>query len=1582
MSKAQIAPVTKEVNRSLNNAANVEYAKASTQDPEFGTKRLLDTLANRNNELEQKAPLTDNKQSAEEKIQLEDDPVDMNSALYFTKKDEKGNEQKMKEEDKTRLKFKHNVQPLHKGQPVHNSEVEVSQTSASSAISTAFDWIATEEHMVLFEERKYKSQEDGKILLKVVVRVYQPKSDGLSLVPFFETFELPWILCEKEKTFQKEGKISLKDGSTLLAVRYGKIAGSRRMKGLRPYDRFYFPDSQRPQSMEDFRREDIGFYKLFDGPQEAGDKKDKADLAPNRMSEETRKFIGRLDNTFRTEEGERLERFKLGRVNQKEEGKKLQIYNSSKEANKMKLGYINYDKLQLRMNLFNGPNGNIVLMNHDLVSSQNTFFLYCISVDGDPYPVNSKFERIYPSKTNEEEPKDTKKIPLAPRIDRPVEREDSCTFFFDVGSSQVYCAIKGLSTSFENASGFREMKSYDKNEVINTFPMGIACKKGDHEVILKTIVQDENKWEVKEQSISFKGIEDFAEIQMVTDKFAYYKNKKHKLRFCSIACREAISLEFDEVNSNSTSENAIEVSENQGALYFSPVGRFIARISAPMVKEKNASESKGEGKEGKIQAVNVSIYMEPIPKINIMNKTSLKLPGSWSDRPFRVDQLKNAKNPKSWFPTDHPGWEKYEDLVEFGRVLHCNPSANESTILFYTAMVYIKNPILYIQSSQEPKGKFVDLKIEIGSEQRFNLKYLNPKYLVLVSGAKESISTGYVIELKTGALKHKIPNVDGGICMIQGQPDKCWVRNSKDQVSFFDMITGSMQIAKLQTEVLIHATDKQLIYSNETDIWQIKVSYNGSLKTGSKVAGGEFMRPFDMDDRFVFNDWRFFYRKSEGVEKLFYFHFEGQTHRNQEFKPVFLKDMKNHDIRISFSDDKKLILIIEELSIFIFAVETQGLIQVDNHKIESNEFEKFTKRNSGFSNLNQFLCCSTDTDTFRLQLNVTADSILFTVIKHMLKSIETEAVLSIRDQKENLLYDYLVACPKYLHEMNPIFAEVVAILDNEAITAKYFQYIDLSQTCQGKEFLQFCIDHSKIKAMKKYIEILQDYYLKNDRNFPFINNDHIIKNLTESEKPISSKYIYEYLKLHLMSDQQDFTGNLKDPNINTITFKLKDENGIVLPDLQTKNKYAKMLLEDNPTETHRFQVYMSHCPLDIRNGSEKSRMLFYRLAQFPDEELVETYSHLIEHKWRKVKLFGMIYAWMFIAMNLMDYLSAGFYLNQLPVIVIAVVFHLYFFTLEVSAFLADKKKHFKRYINWFDAILHPLSVLALITIYVNQKDKAQTLTVEFPRWLGAIRLIFLVTISLRGVSQLVAFDGTRYLISMLTQVFYDVFYFLFIYIYFGLIYALIWQQITSVLIVGWENKESALISLLNTMKLSLSGYDADPEEIFVRTILQVLGGIILQLILQNFLIALVTSTYERVSEQRRITDLREMLEMIYDIDCTYWTPKEDVYQNEYILTLIAKDGDEVTIGQKIEDLADNFEGSVAKLKEQIDHLGQAHQEDIKSLHEKLDQIIESLKPETEEGGAKDEDPANTVAPPLSEQPAHVPANVSRRNEYK
>ena len=117
----------------------------------------------------------------------------------------------------------------------------------ANSIETAFDWIATDQHMVLFEQRTYLSEVMGKVFRKLIVRVYEVKSDKLAPVPYFEHFEFPLILCSQYELFERQAKISLKEGNFLMVARYGMMVGSRRMEEGGPSDRLYFPDIQRPQ---------------------------------------------------------------------------------------------------------------------------------------------------------------------------------------------------------------------------------------------------------------------------------------------------------------------------------------------------------------------------------------------------------------------------------------------------------------------------------------------------------------------------------------------------------------------------------------------------------------------------------------------------------------------------------------------------------------------------------------------------------------------------------------------------------------------------------------------------------------------------------------------------------------------------------------------------------------------------------------------------------------------------------------------------------------------------------------------------------------------------------------------------------------------------------------------------------------------------------------------------------------------------------------------------------------------------------------------------------------------------------------
>ena len=123
------------------------------------------------------------------------------------------------------------------------------------------------------------------------------------------------------------------------------------------------------------------------------------------------------------------------------------------------------------------------------------------------------------------------------------------------------------------------------------------------------------------------------------------------------------------------------------------------------------------------------------------------------------------------------------------------------------------------------------------------------------------------------------------------------------------------------------------------------------------------------------------------------------------------------------------------------------------------------------------------------------------------------------------------------------------------------------------------------------------------------------------------------------------------------------------------------------------------------------------------------------------------------------------------------------------------------------------------------------------------------------------FDGTRYLIIMILQVFNDIFSFLVIYVFFVFAYAIIWLKASQLNQIEMNYMESLEVSVnLAFGDWDTEGYTKNQWVVFL------IGSVTLTLIMLNFLIAIISKTYEDVNEDKELNDLRAKNDIIIDFD--------------------------------------------------------------------------------------------------------------------
>jgi hypothetical protein len=250
----------------------------------------------------------------------------------------------------------------------------------------------------------------------------------------------------------------------------------------------------------------------------------------------------------------------------------------------------------------------------------------------------------------------------------------------------------------------------------------------------------------------------------------------------------------------------------------------------------------------------------------------------------------------------------------------------------------------------------------------------------------------------------------------------------------------------------------------------------------------------------------------------------------------------------------------------------------------------------------------------------------------------------------------------------------------------------------------------------------------------------------------------------------------------------------------------------------------------------------------------------VQYKWNKIYKFALIYSVIYWIMNLMAYVFNGFYFSVVPLGVTLSVMNMLFLLFELKCALADYRRYLSSPWNWIDLVIHTFSI---ITIYII----LGTSEVNNSMALAWVRVITVFVLSFRGITMLRVFKQTRYLISMLLQVLIDVVPFIVVLAFVLLIYIYVWF-----VIVYYKTDEvdgNTQPNYYDSIQLAVFTFFGQFPTNNLSTfqfVMIAIGSVLLALTLGNFIIALITSTYDKISDDRQLFDAKDVIAMISDFD--------------------------------------------------------------------------------------------------------------------
>ena len=403
--------------------------------------------------------------------------------------------------------------------------------------------------------------------------------------------------------------------------------------------------------------------------------------------------------------------------------------------------------------------------------------------------------------------------------------------------------------------------------------------------------------------------------------------------------------------------------------------------------------------------------------------------------------------------------------------------------------------------------------------------------------------------------------------------------------------------------------------------------------------------------------------------------------------------------------------------------------------------------------------------------------------------------------------------------------------------------------------------------------------------------------------------------------------------------KSEDADFDIWHEVQTlKTKLQALPAEDYTT----YEVYRSLAKLDLSTGSKACTNLFLTMSKLSDEVIEVSMLPLIYYKWNYSYWFALPFSLLYWTMAICAYVFLGFFPEQIGLAVVVCSLNVLFFAYEIKcAVNLGFKNHLKDPWNWADLIVlaYCFGIVVLCLILQNNINN------PYMVWL---RIFAASAVWIRAITWLRVFGPTRYLITMVFQVFIDMIPFLVVFITAIIIYTFIWR-LSPLLEDPLPQSTLEPDGFYNTLYIPVmlifgngqTGEKIGGEDVnfsIIRFGINIVGNVVLSLCFLNFLIAIISGTYEKVNEKKDLYDVKELLNMIIEFNAFLENIICKSPRPSYFITLHPK----VTTEEGLQQLEDKVTKLGEGLKKQIQKVEENLTERMYSKFEKMDDEVKAL----------------------------------------
>lgn len=427
------------------------------------------------------------------------------------------------------------------------------------------------------------------------------------------------------------------------------------------------------------------------------------------------------------------------------------------------------------------------------------------------------------------------------------------------------------------------------------------------------------------------------------------------------------------------------------------------------------------------------------------------------------------------------------------------------------------------------------------------------------------------------------------------------------------------------------------------------------------------------------------------------------------------------------------------------------------------------------------------------------------------------------------------------------------------------------------------------KINLKAAMIKNSFYIKSSLGTPL--DIALVKGNTEAagaiisklkERVNDNKYALETLSDCLcVLNNKGFKG--LDELYNECLIKSPDENlpemcaqTVALPvvhyELTMKVNPENFIGSERVEKGKRITFLISTIRMNVEIGSQESLDFLESLLNCSNTEIFKTQfiQTILYEKWEKVKIImhlnSLLFLFYLISLSLFIITREPLYL------IIALVWNILTFLYEIMQMVINFVKYWKDFWNYIDisraGFFYAYFYLEITKTSTDNMGNAETEVFGSPDMYTWILVLVTILSWIRGITLFSLFSSTRYMVSLLGEVLKDIISFAVVVFYSILSFALIKMTFPASELPPEKSSPTIGTSIIDAYFEAIGGGSADSTGLTL--FLVIVNSVFNVIIMMNLLISILGTTYSRVNDDAEVEDLKELTEMIIEVESLYF----------------------------------------------------------------------------------------------------------------